>query len=314
MKTVYIITMMALSVLMLLIPLTAKNNLTNIPVSAVVQEEEKPAEKVRVWMSAGSEIKEFSAEDYIFGVVSAEMPALYEEEALKAQAVAAYTYYLVQKEANKDKDYDITDDYTVDQAFITPEKAREKWGDEADKYESKIRSAVRAVFGKRVTYEGKTATTLYHAISFGVTEKASEVWGGDYPYLVSVDSSFDKLNENYLVTTTIDASTLKEKLSSLVGISGTEENCFGTITRTEAGGVKTIVVAGKELTGADLRKALGLRSANFEVAFKDGKYSFTTKGYGHSIGMSQYGAHYMAQQGKSFEEILLHYYSGCKIE
>jgi stage II sporulation protein D len=314
MKTVYIITMMALSALMLLIPLASKNNLESLPASVIVEEERTPEEKVKVLMSATSKIVEYSVEDYIFGVVAAEMPALYEEEALKAQAVAAYTYYLVQKEENRDKDYDITDDYTINQAFIPPEKAREKWGDGAEKYEAKIRGAVKLVLGKRVTYGGKNATTLYHAISFGVTEKASEVWGGDYPYLISVDSSFDKLNENYLVTTTIDAKGVKEKLSSLVEIKDASANCFGQITRTEAGGVKTVIVSGKELSGVDVRRALGLRSANFEVSFKDGKYSFATKGYGHSIGMSQYGAHYMAMQGKNFEEILLHYYSGCKIE
>ena len=314
MKTVYITTMMIMSVLMLLIPLAAKNNLVSIPVSAVVEQEEQPRETVKVWMSASAKTVEYSVEDYIFGVVSAEMPALYEEEALKAQAVAAYTYYLVQKEGNKNKDYDITDDYNLDQAFISPEKAAEKWGDSAEKYGSKIRSAVKSVLGKRVTYNGKNATTLYHAISFGVTEKASEVWGGDYPYLVSVDSSFDKLNENYAVTTTIDAQGVKEKLAGLVEIKDVSANCFGEITRTEAGGVKTILVAGSKLSGSDVRKALGLRSANFDVSFANGKYNFSTKGYGHSIGMSQYGAHYMAMQGKTYEEILLHYYSGCKIE
>ena len=265
-------------------------------------------------MSADSKTAEYSLEDYLFGVVSAEMPALYEEEALKAQAVAAYTYYLVRKEGNAEKEYDITDDYSVDQAFISPEKARAKWGDDASKYEAKIREAVRSVLGKRVTYQGKNATTLYHAISYGTTEAAFEVWEGDYPYLVSVDSSFDKLNDNYIVTTTIEAQSVKEKLSSVVTLQSVTENCFGKATRTEAGGVKNIIVSGVEVSGSKIRKALGLRSANFEVFFKDGKYSFTTKGYGHSIGMSQYGANYLALQGKNWEEILLHYYTGCKIQ
>lgn len=320
MKTVYFTSMMITAVLMLLLPLTARNTLADIPVSAALSAgdslpaESATPEEIRVKISSTGETVTYAAEDYIFGVVAAEMPALYEEEALKAQAVAAYTYFLVQKQGNSEKEYDITDDYTVDQAFIDPEKAREKWGDGADGYEAKIRSAVKAVLGKKVTYNGVAASTVYHAISFGVTESAAEVWGGEYPYLVSVDSSWDKLNENYISTATFTAEELSTALSGLVEVKETETNCFSDIVRTEAGGVSSAVISGIKVDGSDIRKLLELRSANFEVEFKDGKYLFTTKGYGHAIGMSQYGAHYMAMQGKTWEEILLHYYPGCKIE
>lgn len=318
MKTVYITTMMITAVLMLILPLSAKNLVGGLPVSAapIVNEgeSESPSEEVRVKISSTGEIEVFSAEDYIFGVVAAEMPALYEEEALKAQTVAAYTYYLLQKESNSDKDYDITDDYTVDQAFITPEAARDKWGSGADEYEAKIRSAVSDVLYERVTYGGELASTVYHAISFGVTEKASDVWGGEYPYLISVDSSWDKLHDNYLSTVTLTVQELKAKLASVAELKSETENCISNIVCTDAGGVKTLDISGKTVSGSEVRSALELRSANFSVEFKDGKYTFTVKGYGHAIGMSQYGAHYMAMQGKTYKEILLHYYSGCKVE
>jgi stage II sporulation protein D len=269
---------------------------------------------VRLKISETGEIINLSAEDYIFGVVAAEMPALYETEALKAQAVAAYTYYLAQKEEDNKKEYDITDDYTVDQAFITAENARKRWGDGADEYENKIRSAVKAVMYERVTYNGQLASTLYHAISFGVTENAEDVWGGQYPYLVSVDSSFDKLSQDYISSAVFTGEQFKEKISSLAEVKSIEENCITDIIRTQAGGVTSLNVSGKKISGSDIRKALDLRSANFTVNFSEGKYTFTVYGYGHSIGMSQYGAEAMAQKGSDYQEILAHYYPGTTVE
>ena len=317
MKTVYITTMMISVLFMLILPLSAKNSLKKLPASALPQQNTeqvyKETEEVKVKLSATNEVVTMPLSDYLFGVVAAEMPALYEVEALKAQTVAAYTYFLVQKEGNADKGYDITDDYTVDQAFILAEKAREKWGGGAKNYESKIRSAVEAVLGKRVLYGGKPARTVYHAVSFGVTENATDVWGGEYPYLVSVDSSFDKLEKNFLSEKTVTAEELKAALSSLAEVKDLSTNCITDITRTAAGGVKKLKISGKEITGAELRQALELKSANFEVEFKEGKYTFSVKGYGHAVGMSQNGANYLALQGKTYEEILLHYYTGCSI-
>ena len=318
MKTVYLTIMMISAFLMLILPLSAKDNLQGEPTVALpLTQTETPQDepdKVRLKLTASDTVTEISLEDYIFGVVAAEMPALYEEEALKAQAVAAYTFYVIQKEKNKEQAFDISDDYTVHQSFINADLAREKWGDGADTYENKIRSCVKAVLGQTVLYEGSPATTLYHAISYGVTENAAEVWGGNYPYLVSVDSSWDKLEKNYLYEKTFKAEELKSLLSSLAEVKDLEKNCITDIARTDAGGVKNLKVSGTEISGGDLRQALSLRSSNFEVNFSNGVYTFTTKGYGHSIGMSQYGAHYMAMQGKIYKEILLHYYTGCKVE
>ncbi len=319
MKTVYLSSMMVCALLLLVFPLTAATNpdkpfSLQASVDTSWPYDDVKDEKVKVLMSATGEIEEFSLEDYLFGVVAAEMPALYESEALKAQTVAAYTYYLRKSETHASDGYNISDDYTVDQAFVTPEAAAEKWGDGAKEYEQKIRSAVKSVLGLKLTYNGALASTVYHAISSGKTENAQDVWGGDYPYLISVDSSFDKLASGYLSTTTKSAEEVKTALSSLVEISDLSINCFSDPVRSEAGGIKTISVAGKSVSGSDVRRLLSLRSTDFDVAFDGSSYTFTVRGYGHGIGMSQNGANYMAQQGKTYSDILLHYYPGCKIE
>ncbi len=317
MKSVYLTIMMLTAVFMLLLPLTAGGEVApveTLPVMGEVVESETKEPTVKVLISKSGKVETFLLADYLFGVVAAEMPALYEEEALKAQAVAAYTYFLGKKESNLQKDYDITDDYTVDQAFITKEAANEKWGSSAVTYKAKISAAVNDVFLKKVTYNGKPATTVYHAISFGKTENAADVWGGEYPYLVSVDSSFDKLDENYISTKTFSATEINALLSEVVTVTDTTKNCFTNITRTKAGSVKSLTVNGVLISGNDLRAALNLRSPDFDISFENGEYTFTVRGYGHSIGMSQNGANYLAKQGKTWEEILLHYYSGCKIE
>lgn len=313
MKTVYITSMVLTALFMLIVPLCAKGAEPTQNSSQAVSEKVSNEEEIRVLISETGKVETIKTEDYIFGVVAAEMPALYEEEALKAQAVVAYTYFLNKKEGYGGE-YDITDDFTKDQAFVSLKEAREKWGSGADEYEKKIRKAIRAVSGKKITYEGKPILAVYHAISSGKTENVSEVWGGQYPYLVSVDSSFDKNAENYESSLTLAAEELKEKLAAKVSIADLTVNCFSDFNRTSAGSVKTVSVCGVSLSGSDIRSTLGLRSADFDVSFADGKYTFTVRGYGHGIGMSQQGANYLAQQNKTYEEIINHYYTGCKIE
>ena len=194
------------------------------------------------------------------------------------------------------------------------DKAREKWGNDADTYENKIKTAIKSVAGKKITYNSKVILAVYHAISSGNTESALDIWGGSYDYLVSVESLGDKLSPNYLTTAEFSVEDLKTKLSSIAQFSGEPKDYFGEITRTGSGSVRTVNLCGKTLSGSDIRAALDLRSANFEVGFSTDKFIFTVKGYGHGIGMSQYGAHYMAMQGKTYEEILKHYYKGCEIK
>ena len=255
------------------------------------------------------EITEMNANDYIRGVVSAEMPALYEEEALKAQAVAAYSFACYKKERSTG-DFDLTTDPAFYQSYVSDEKAKKNWGSKAEEYLEKINSAVEEVSGKRLTYNGKTALCAYHAISSGKTENCKEVWGGDLPYLTSVDSIGDKLCDDYISTVTFSP----EKIISKLSLSGENKTgIFKNFKRLKTGRVKTVDCDSKELSGAEVAKKLGLRSSNFEVSYKKNKYCFTVKGFGHGVGMSQNGAQYMAKQGSGYEEILLHYYPGCKI-
>lgn len=317
MKRLYLVSIFILMIAMLFFPLAArgdKNGDENLPAMGEPFLEPQSSEKktLRVLRRESGEVEEMSVEDYLFSVVAAEMPALYETEALKAQTVAAYTYAMRKAEAS-DKDYDITDDSSVDQAFTSRDKAREKWGENADTYEEKIRSAVKSVLYETVTYNGKLILAAYHAISSGKTENAADIWGGEYSYLVSVESAGDKLSPNYLSIVTFTEEEFKEKLSDLVSLSGDAASWFGDIGKTDSGSVMTAVVGGKAVSGGEIRKALSLRSSNFDLSYADGAFTFTVRGYGHGIGMSQYGAHYMAMQGKNYKEILLHYYPGCEV-
>ena len=319
MKNIYIGTVIILAIVMLTFPLLASKEHTpqgnnSVTTNTTPLDNNTNYETIKVYMSEANEVKIFNMEDYLFGVVAAEMPALYSDEALKAQAVAAYTYALYKTNQNALENYDITDNFQTDQAFITVDKAREKWGEDADTYENKIRNAVKSVKGKKLTYNGSPILSVYHAISSGKTESAFDIWGGSYDYLVSVDSVGDKLSPNYMTTAEFHLDDLKSKLSTLCEFSGDAKDYFGEIIRTESGSVRTVNICGNAVSGSSIRAALDLRSANFEVAFSEGKFIFTVIGYGHGIGMSQYGAHYMAMQGKTYEEILIHYYKGCEIK
>ncbi len=269
---------------------------------------------VRLRRAKSNTVETVDRLDYICGVVAAEMPAEYEKEALKAQAVAADTFLRRRQTAASGKAYDISDDYTVDQAYLSEAECREKWGEKADTYLEKIRSAVRETEYDTVLYEGKPALTVYHAVSSGKTESSADIWGGKLPYLIPVSSDGDRLAPNYKSTVVFSAAELKEKLKSLVTFSGKPEKYVGKAVRTESGAVRTIRLCGTELTGASVRAALDLKSTNFELSFLDGKFSVTTYGRGHGVGMSQYGANRMAKQGSDYREILLWYYPGCTVE
>lgn len=308
-----------IAVLMLLLPLGVLKP-EQEAISASVGITDKPDKKTEITKAEsfkvliGDEITEMTAEDYIFGVVAAEMPALYHEEALKAQAVAAYTFACCRKAANIDKEYDITTDHTVDQSFISEADSKEKWGENADQYITKIKKAVEATKGLVVTYNGEIITAAYHAISSGKTEDSKNVWGGERAYLKPVVSEGDKLAANYITESVFTADELKEKLKSLVTFKGEPQSYFGKAIVTDSKTVTEIKVCDGKLSGFELQKALDLKSACFEASYKDGSFVFTVYGAGHGVGMSQNGANYMAKQGSSFKEILTHYYTGCKIE
>lgn len=255
-----------------------------------------------------------TADEYIFGVVAAEMPALYEPEALKAQAVAAYTLACRRRADNKDKSYDLTTDYAVDQSYISKADAEKRWGDKAKEYSKKIKDAVADVKNLIVTYEGEPITAVYHAISSGKTEDSRDIWGGSLSFLKPVASPGDKLSPDYISEVKVSAEELQKKLGDECKLSGEPAAYFGEPKRTDSGSVLTVPVCGTDINGAKVRSIFDLRSLNFSVKYADGSFTFTVRGYGHGVGMSQYGANYMAKQGSDFKEILTYYYTGCKVE
>ena len=298
---------------LLLLPLTVlgqpqKATLLNVKVSEI-----KPQKTFKILRTKTNVVEEISYDDYIFGVVAAEMPALYEAEALKAQAVAAHTFALHRQATNSDKEYDITDDFTIDQAFITIDEAAERWGDKADEYTKKIKAAVSATKNLAVTYNNEIILSVYHAISPGKTEDCKNVWGSDLPYLVSVSSVGDKLSSDYISSNTATLDDIKTLFPNLK-LNNNPNDYFKNITKTNAGKIKTLTICGNQISGSEIREKLNLRSCFFEVSYKDNIFTFTVYGYGHGVGMSQNGANYMAQQGADFKEILCHYYTNCKIE
>ena len=307
------------AVIMLLVPLVALNSAkgsakeTYTPVKDEINSKEHDIvffDSFRVKDKDSGKITVMDAKSYVFSVVAAEMPALYEPEALKAQAVAAYTFACFRAGEREAEEYDITTDSKIDQSFITMEKVCDLWGDKADEYVTKIKQAVSAVSDMILSYNGKTALSVYHAISPAKTNSAKDVWRKDVPYLVSVLSEGDKTANGYKDTVFL---TLDELNSKLKEIEITDGKAFSDINVSDTGYVLSLNVCGKKFSGSEIASALELRSANFDVSFENGSYKFTVFGFGHGVGMSQNGANHMAKQGSSYKEILLHYYKNCEI-
>ena len=244
-------------------------------------------------------------EEYVVGVVAGEMPASFEIEALKAQAIAARSYALSKIETSTES-YDLVTDIT-NQVYITTEDMQEKWGEDYDFYYDKIKYAVAATKNLVMEYEGDVISAYYFAMSNGATEDVSLVFGESRDYLKSVDSSWDESVKNFSVTTTFT----KEEFCSKLSIDCSNIT-IGAIDRSSTNRVNTIVINDKEFKGTTLRTLLGLRSTDFTIDISD-DIKITTKGYGHGVGMSQYGANEMAKNGANYEEILNHYYKDIDI-
>lgn len=279
-------------------------------------------DKVKVLLKDENKVVELELNEYLLGVLAAEMPATYHEEALKAQAVTAYTYLLYRKNVQKEKPdaalkgADLSDDSSTHQGYLTPGAREEKWGDKTKTYEKKLSEAIESVSGEVITFEGEPIMAAFHAINSGTTNSAKTVWGGEVAYLQSVVSTGDRLSPDCTKTVAIKADELSRMLADLEGceLSGEAQDWIGKISTTSSGYVSRITVGGEEYTGIRFREATGLRSAVFTYEYKNGSFHFTTEGYGHGVGLSQYGADYMARQGSTWEEIIRHYYTGVEIE
>ncbi len=266
----------------------------------------------------------YSERDFVLYTVASEMPATYQSEALKAQAVASYTYYSYRREQNASNpdpalqgaDFSGNLPQTFPETY-TPEGLKERWGNKYDAYYEKLAAAVDEVIGKRLLYEDKLIFAAYHALNSGTTETAETVWGKAYPYLQSVPSPGDKLSPDYQSEARFSSEEFSSKLASVVEGLKLEGDAASWVTgepvRSSAGTVTALTVGGQTLTGRQIREALGLRSACFTVSYGEDGFVFSVQGYGHGVGMSQYGADYMARQGFTWNEILTHYYTGVTI-
>lgn len=270
--------------------------------------------QIRVKMP-NAQVEKLSLEEYLIGVVAAEMPAEFEPEALKAQAVAARTFAAkrLSQRPQPDPGYDV--DTTVNtQAWISESQMHEKWGWVGFwRYHGRIEKAVTSTQGRVLVASGQYIDAFYHS-STGrkPTERAEDVWSSSRPYLQNVAAE-EKEPNRYIKNYSFTPSTLYQKL----GISGTAKTFTGTdfiiLSQTAAGRVKTVRVLGKNYTGAQIRTLLGLASTDIEVTIKPEEIQLKTYGNGHAVGMSQYGANDLAKNGKAFEEILEHFYPGAKL-
>ncbi len=268
----------------------------------------------------GEGVLEMDLGTYLVGVVRAEMPASFELEALKAQAVAArtYTLYKLRSGGNHGEDADICTDHTCCQAYLDREAARAGWGEQADAYEARVEAAVRETDGETILYGGVPILAVFHSSSPGLTRAAGEVWVNDLPYLQAVDSpEAGERIPNYYSRVEFTAEELKAKLQAAfpeAELSGGMEHWLSGPAADSAGNVDTVSVGGVSAKGTQVRAALGLRSACFTWEVQEGKMVFFVTGYGHGVGLSQYGAGAMAAAGADYREILTHYYTGVTVE
>ena len=253
--------------------------------------------------------------DYLCGAVAAEMPALYGDEALKAQAVACRTYYEKRAAAGGSDAHDgaaVCTSSSHCSAFLSEERQKQRWGEKYDLYRKKIENAVSAVMNKIITYNGAPIDAVYFSRSSGKTENASDVWGKNVPYLVSVDSSVDA-GDGLEKTVSFTADEFSEKLLSKYPSADISDLSASVNSRDGAGYVASLTLCGVSMTGREAKSLFSLPSADFDITTAENGAVFTVRGKGHGVGMSQYGANVMASLGYGFEDIIKHYYTGVEI-
>ena len=275
---------------------------------------------VTLTIQDGDTTEQMTLERYLTGVVRGEMPASFEMEALRAQAAAerSYVYYQLaagRKDAHPDADF--CTDHTCCSAYLSETAAREKWGGDFAPWNTRVEQAVSDTDGQVVLYNGRPILAVFHSSSAGRTAAAGDAWSGDLPYLVSVDSpEGEETVPNYYSTVTFTAAEAKEKLLTAhpeLKLSGTPDRWFGAAAENGSGRVETVSVGGTDIEGTELRRIFGLRSACFTVAADSESVTFRVTGYGHGVGMSQYGANQLAREGKTWQEILEWYYTGATV-
>lgn len=295
---------------LIVLPLGNKSEITESVEETTLEDENPEAVSVAVMRTKADVVEDVPLEDYIVGVVAAEMSADFELEAQKAQALAARTYTVSHLlGGNKEEEFDITD--TVQhQVYKNNQELQQQWGSNYEANIEKIKAAVEATKGQIITYNEDPITPAYFSMSNGFTENSEDYWENEVPYLRSVPSPWDLENPKLVSQETFSKDELEKLLE--VDIPNGKSNDI-LIARNDSGRVSEFVIEGNTFTGREVRDKLALRSSDFSVKQNNDHFIFTTKGYGHGIGMSQFGADAMAKEGKSYEEIVKYYYQGVEI-
>ena len=293
------------------------------PDGGAVREQSAQGQKdggVQLAVKNGDAVEIMALDAYLQGVVRGEMPASFELEALKAQAAAERTYIYYQLAAGRKEVHlnaDVCTDPSCCNAWLSEEAAREKWGGDFDGWESRIEEAVAATDGQVALYDGQPILAVFHSSSAGKTAGAGDVWSGDMPYLRSVDSpEGEETVPNYYSAAEFTAAEAKALLAQAhpeLTFSGGPDKWFGAVEKDESGRVGTVEVCGAPLRGVEVRRIFSLRSACFTIDAAADRVTFRVTGYGHGVGMSQYGANELARQGRTWQEILLWYYADIAI-
>ncbi len=280
------------------------------------EEASVPREEQLIRLQAGDEVLELSLEDYLVGVVAAEMPAAFPLEALKAQAVAARSYALCEIRSGKHGDAALCSDPGCCQAWCSEDELRENWGEDYPEKLDRIRSAVEATAGETLSYEGEPALAVFHSSSAGSTEESGQIWNA-LPYLVSVSSPETARDVpgyvSQLHCAPLDFRDVILSAYPEADFSGPEDTWIGPFSLDASGRVESQELGGVPIPGKELRSLFSLRSTAFSLAYEEGSFVFTVIGFGHGVGMSQYGAMVMARDGADYREILSHYYPGTEL-
>lgn len=287
------------------------NNSFNVTITNSKQENDNTLysnngvpDKVITLKRTNGEVLQIGLEEYLIGVVAAEMPASFNSEALKAQAIVARTYTLKLLESGRT----ITDDVST-QVYKSNSELQSMWKASYNTYYNKVKNAVSATNGLCIKYNGSLIDAVYHSTSNGYTEDSVNVWGNSVPYLKTVTSPWDTSVSSYLKNVTIGF----DKISNVLGFDFNSSSSIEIISRDESNRISRIKFNDKEYSGVEIRNLLGLRSADFDFNISDEGVNFTTRGYGHGVGMSQYGANEMSNAGYSYDRILNHYYTNVQI-
>ena len=291
-----IVIMLLCMAIMAILPFISLKKSVNEP----EQHTENARNEFRILDTSSNKIVNIGEREFCIGAVAYEMPPDFQKEALKAQCIACYTYFSEMRQ-NSDKEYDFSADLSNNEFYIK---------DLSDESRKKISQAVDEVFKKVLTDKnGNMIKVAYHAISSGQTESAKDIFGFESEYLQPVSSAGDVNVSGYLSQKEISSKRFKEiMLSKNIKLDDEPDTWIGDIERTQSGTVKSIQIGDKNISGADMREMFSLRSANFDISYSNNKFILLVYGYGHGVGMSQYGAESMAEQGASYEEIIHHYY------